>query len=122
MTAELETVLEKVRYASLPQFMDVVIDNPFVRCPICGETLLHIVAIWGDIDSARVLLDAGVEIDLLGEDDFTALHEAISQGHFELAKLLLERGADPTKKCAYGDAYELAAKSDNPAFKDILRD
>lgn len=79
MSTALESVLGKIRHAELAQFLDVLLDGPNVRSPVSGETPLHIVAIWGDVDSARVLLDAGAEIDVRGEEDCTPLHEAIMQ-------------------------------------------
>jgi ankyrin repeat protein len=109
MTPDLEAVLAKVRRASLPEFSESDIDNPFVRSSWNGDTLLHVIAIWGDVESAKLLLDAGVEIDAVGEDDFTPLHEAIAQEHVEMVKLLLSLGADPTKKCMFGNAFEVAS-------------
>ena len=97
MNPELEAVLAKIRRAELPTFMDLPIDHAHVRGVNFGDTLLHIVAVWGDVESARVLLDAGVEIDLPGEHNYTALHEAVGQGHVEMVRLLLARGADPYK-------------------------
>jgi ankyrin repeat protein len=43
---------------------------------------------------ARLLLDAGANVNGQGEDGFTALHTAAQNGDEELARLLLERGAD----------------------------
>ncbi len=101
MSAKLEAVLAEVRRAHLPIFLDVEIDNPHVEGST-GDGLLHVIAVWGDVEAARVLLDAGVEIDRPGEDGFTALHEAVSQGHPEVVRLLLERGADPYRTNDFG--------------------
>jgi ankyrin repeat protein len=111
MISELETVLAKIRRADLIQFADVSLDGPNVKSPLSGETPLHIVAVWGDTEAACILLDAGAEVDVPGEDDCTPLHEAIIQGHVETTRLLLSRGADPKRRCRLGDAYELAALS-----------
>src|SRR6266568_889899 len=94
MNTQLDSVLAKIRHAELVQFSNVRLDGPSVRSPLSGETPLHIVAIWGDVDSARVLLDAGAEIDAKGEEECTPLHEAIIQGHVETARFLVLRGAD----------------------------
>ena len=120
MTPELETVLAKIRRAELIQFADVALDGPNARSPIFGDTPLHIVAGWGDVDAARILLDAGAEIDARGEEDCTPLHEAIIQGHVEIVALLISRGAGPKLKCRLGDAYELAALSKNEKIKALF--
>jgi len=44
----------------------------------------------GDIDGARALLDEHPDLAYAG------VYEAVHQGHTKLARLLLERGADPT--------------------------
>jgi ankyrin repeat protein len=56
-------------------------------------TPLHIAAIRGDTDVARRLLDAGAEIDVPAEYGWTALHEAVGQGHRDTVSLLVQRGA-----------------------------
>ena len=47
------------------------------------------------VPMARLLLDAGADVNGSGEGGFTALHSAAQNGHEELLRLLLERGADP---------------------------
>jgi ankyrin repeat protein len=44
---------------------------------------------------ARLLLDAGADVNGQGEGGFTALHAAAQNDDEELVELLLERGADP---------------------------
>ena len=51
---------------------------------------------------ARVLLDAGADVNRQGEGGFTALHSAAQNGDEELVRLLLERGADPGLATADG--------------------
>ena len=121
MNSELEKVLAKIRRADLFYFMNVKLNDPNVRGGL-GITPLHIVATWGDVESARVLLDAGAEIDVPAEDDYTALHEAIEQGHFEVVKLLVSRGADLNRKCEFGNAVELAILGKREEIKKFLNE
>jgi ankyrin repeat protein len=41
------------------------------------------------------------------------------QGHVELVKLLLERGADRTIKSNFGDFYDIAKMSDNTEIRKL---
>ena len=49
----------------------------------------------GHIDAARVLLDAGAEINEKLPDGTSALLLAIMNAHYEAAGVLVDRGADP---------------------------
>src|SRR6202008_4938853 len=49
----------------------------------------------GDMESVRLLLDAGTSIEETGADGYSLLLLAAHSGHTELSKFLLQRGADP---------------------------
>ena len=123
MNPDLEKVLTKIRDAQLMEFIGVgaKLDDPN-ESGLFGTTPLHIVAIWGDIEAARILLDNGAEIDIPAEEDCTALHEAINQGHFEMVKFLVSRGADLKRKCGFGDALELADICDSKEIQKFLKE
>jgi ankyrin repeat protein len=59
-----------------------------------GLTPLVFAAREGDLESARLLLDAGAPIDQQTEYGWTALLTAVNNRNYALAKLLIERGAD----------------------------
>jgi ankyrin repeat protein len=67
-----------------------------------GFTALAFSAREGDISTARVMLDAGVDIDYGDIDNTSALVVAIMNKQFTFAKFLLDRGADPSTVDAYG--------------------
>jgi ankyrin repeat protein len=56
---------------------------------------LQTAAFVRSVPMARLLLDAGADVNSRAEGGFTALHTAADNGDAELARLLLERGADP---------------------------
>jgi ankyrin repeat protein len=61
-----------------------------------GMTALLIAARDGRVEAVAALLDAGADVNQMsGGDRSTPLVMAIINGHFDLARFLLERGADP---------------------------
>ena len=69
-------------------------------------TLLHMAAEKGDIQMTEFLLtnkEFKMNVDVMGADEATPLHLAVSNGHVELARHLLELGADstiPLRECS----------------------
>ncbi len=61
-----------------------------------GFTALHYAAREGHRSTARILLDGGTELDHpTGGDQSAPMLVAVINGHYDLARDLLERGADP---------------------------
>ena len=61
-----------------------------------GRTFLHGCAEKGDVDAARVFLEAGAAIDAVElEHGGTPLAAAAREGQAEMVRFLLEQGADP---------------------------
>jgi len=58
-----------------------------------GDNALHCVCVWGDVEAARVLIEAGININQKGEHGFTPLAVAEDFGHPGLAELLRSLGA-----------------------------
>ena len=74
-----------------------------------GLTAFLFAAREGDIESAQVMLDAGVDINQTDVDGTTALVVSIMNKHYSFAKLLLDRGADPNLADVKGRAALYAA-------------
>ena len=50
-----------------------------------GDTALHLSCLYGHLECARVLLDAGADADVVNEEDgSTALHDAAAGGYLEV--------------------------------------
>jgi len=61
-----------------------------------GMTPLHYAAREGHMDAIRALVESGANIDQLNPGDSTsAMIEAIVNGHYDIAKYLLEHGGNP---------------------------
>jgi ankyrin repeat protein len=67
-----------------------------------GFTALSFSAREGDMESARAMLDAGVDINYGDVDNTSALIVAIMNKQYSFAKFLLDRGADPNISGGYG--------------------
>lgn len=123
MSPDLQSVMEKLARAELPPFEGVALNNPNARSRNFGDTPLHIMAIWGDGESVRILIQEGAEIDARGEDDFTPLHNAVEQNKIEVVKLLLDSGANPNAETAdENTAYDLAEILERREILDLLNE
>jgi ankyrin repeat protein len=69
-----------------------------------GFNPLHFAAQQGDVESARILLDAGADINSPHPEHGSPLIIAIASGHEALATFLLDKGADPNITDAWGVA------------------
>ncbi|XP_034152382.1 uncharacterized protein LOC105007983 [Esox lucius] len=58
-----------------------------------GETLLHVAAMKGDTQGVRDMLSKGPNVNIADNAGWTALHEAVSNGHYEITKDLIKAGA-----------------------------
>lgn len=103
VTAQSETPLHFSKHASITKLLlqhgakpDVMSTGTFKVQPI------HSFAMKGDVESIKLLLDNGADIEARSEsceDKRTApLDAAAYNGHTETVKFLLERGAKPTER------------------------
>jgi len=60
-----------------------------------GLTAFHFAAREGDIETGRVMLDAGVDINQVDADNTSALAVSVLNKRYSYAKFLLDHGADP---------------------------
>ena len=85
-----------------------------------GFTALLFAARHGAVDSARLLLEAGADVNDTGADGNSALVLAAISGHETLARYLLERGADPDAAGAGYTALHAAILRTQPALVQAL--
>jgi len=89
--SRVRAVLSKV--ASTVEFVGVKFDNVNATNAF-GDNALHCVCLWGDVESAAMLIDAGIDIEKFGDRGYTPLHIACMAGHFAVVELLVRNGAD----------------------------
>jgi ankyrin repeat protein len=76
-----------------------------------GDTPLQYAVAWGDIRAVRLLVEAGAEIDTIGEMDCTPLYHAVLFGWCDIAEYLIQRGANLEIKSEFGDTPRELAQS-----------
>lgn len=60
-----------------------------------GRSAIHLLSYYGEVETIRVLLDQGVDINLMpSEGGLSALHWAVYNHHITLVQFLVERGAE----------------------------
>ena len=106
---------EAVNPAALPRDGDR--DPPR---PEGGFTPLLYAVLAGDLDTLRVLLAAGANVDEAGPDGVTAVMLALTKRHEGIALLLLEQGADPHAAEAGHTAIHLASATGQLAATEAL--
>jgi ankyrin repeat protein len=82
---------------------------------------LHSAAAGQHLEVAKLLLEAGAEVDAVQEGGFTPLMSAAQNGQVEMMSLLLDHGADRTKQTPDGrSAYSFADGHINPAVAALF--
>ncbi len=67
-----------------------------------GDTLLHEACRMGSLRAVRLLIEAGIDINSLGDMDQTPLHCAVSGRFLDIIDLLLSKRASPHLKDGFG--------------------
>ena len=70
-------------------------ENPRDAVDEFGRNKLHYAANNGDSMIVKKLIDEGIDIDAQDNNDWTALHFASQNNHFDTIDLLLENKANP---------------------------
>ena len=86
---DLDTVNQHIAYGSDLDVQDGTFSN----------TPLNFAGIYGLTDIANALVDAGADLNLINDDNFTPLCNAAAWGHTSVVTILLDAGADLSAKC-----------------------
>ena len=73
-----------------------------VKDPFGGSSPLITAALFGKTEMARLLIDAGADINFQNNDGSTPLHVAAFFCRPDVVRMLLEKGADKTIKNQFG--------------------
>jgi uncharacterized protein len=78
--------------------------------PFGGSSPLISACLFGKTEMAKILIEAGADLNFRNNDGSTALHTASFFCRPEIVRMLLDKGADKTIKNKYGStAYESVA-------------
>ena len=89
--------------------------------PLGGFTPLLFAARQGSTESARLLLDAGADVNETAPDGASPLVVASFSGHGELAAFLLRRGAGPNAAGAgYAALHAAVLRADEPLVRTLV--
>jgi ankyrin repeat protein len=86
-----------------------------------GDNALHWAVHSKDLESARLLIDSGIDVNQHGDRGRTPLHEACAAGHAEMVLLLVENGADLYAQDEGDIPFGLARLNRHDAICDLLR-
>ncbi len=89
-----------------------------------GFQALGLAAFFGQADAARILIEAGSEVDTSSQNDLhvTPLHSAVASGNVQIAGLLLENGADVKAVNAAGQSVlEVADANGRSEMVELLK-
>ncbi|WP_080457655.1 ankyrin repeat domain-containing protein [Roseovarius sp. A-2] len=67
-----------------------------------GDTPLHVMLWRKNTYGALLLIEAGADLNAVGDMSETPLHVAVSQGNIKVVEALLKSGANPAAKSEFG--------------------
>jgi ankyrin repeat protein len=83
---------------------------------IIPATTLEYWASLGNLTMVQRALEEQPDVNVKGLDDYTALHAAAENGHVEVMRFLLERGADVNARLVSGQTPLDFATGENAAI------
>ncbi|XP_051123655.1 E3 ubiquitin-protein ligase KEG [Andrographis paniculata] len=84
--------------------------DPMAQDPCRSHTALHIAAMANDVELVRVILEAGVDVNITNCQNTIPLHMALARGAKSCVGLLLSAGANCNMQDSDGDnAFHIAA-------------
>ncbi|KAM6086491.1 ankyrin repeat and SOCS box protein 3 isoform 1-T3 [Theristicus caerulescens] len=88
-----------------------------------GMCALHLSARHGSLESIRVLLEAGADLNELTTEATTALFLAVENGHADIVKFLLQHGANvmgPHSWCGWNSLHQASFQGCTEIMKILL--
>ncbi|MBA0725523.1 hypothetical protein Golax_022108 [Gossypium laxum] len=111
--------------ATLKKNHEIAGADPTAQDAQHGRTALHIAAMANDVELVKIILDAGVDVNIRNVHNTTPLHVALARGASSCIGLLLSSGADCNlqfvARSSLGNFYILIMFEENEGvFKDEI--
>ena len=106
----IEDIFRKIE--SVPDFSMHKIDSVHYRNGY-GDTPLHIVSYWGDVQAINILVENGADLNSIGETGYSPLHCAVEQDRIEAVELLLSLGCSQLQDDRGDTPYQMAVERGN---------
>jgi ankyrin repeat protein len=119
-------VFEATAVGYLDRLRDVLTADPTQATAFSadGFTALHYAGFFGKADAARLLLEAGAEVNVYSRNGFNvqALHSAAAGPHVEVSRVLVAAGADVNarQQAGYTPLHEAAQNGDTELVELFL--
>ncbi|RZZ89220.1 ankyrin repeat domain-containing protein [Pseudoxanthomonas winnipegensis] len=84
------------------------------------SALLHSAAYFGFTDRARLLIEAGADLNIENIGKYTPLHIAVQNGSIEIAAMLVDAGADVEARCDDEEAPTVYDKAQGDEMKSLI--
>ena len=65
---------------------------------VCGDNCLHIASWRSDLEAIKLLVEGGVDINVKGDNGYTALDAALTQNSKEVVSFLIDNGGRVNRK------------------------
>lgn len=107
-----ETALHWAAYSKNPNILKIALNDKNYSKILNkqnknGRTVFHFNALqWGNLDVAKMLINAKADINIKDNNGQTALHYAVALRRWDLAKLYITAGADIKAKDNSGDSFD----------------
>jgi ankyrin repeat protein len=85
-----------------------------------GDTPLHVMIWRGDHAAVRAFIEAGAQLDAVGDMGQTPLHVAVMKEDEAVVELLLRAGANPNVRSEFGDTPRELAAQKGGRVKELL--
>ena len=105
--APLADAAEKRNQAQIQRLLEQAVDVNAAQ--VDGMTALHWTTLHDDLETARLLVEAGADVTVTNRYAVTPLTLACTNGNGPLVELLLEAGADPNTIAPGGETVLMTA-------------
>jgi ankyrin repeat protein len=90
-----KNIVDAAKQNNAAKLKELIDPKTITRCVHDEDPFLCCVASWGAVESAGVLIDAGCDVNEVGEIRGTPLIAACAAGDPKMVEFLLKQGADP---------------------------